>query len=459
MTSILRTEEPAVASSENSYEMATVPSRKASAAISSPRTLRFLTLNTWGLKYISKNRTARLHAIADRLAAAQPNTEDDYDIVALQEVWCQEDWDYFEKVCLHRFPFRRQFRAGIVTGPGLAVLSRIPFEETFLYRFPINGRPSAFWRGDWYVGKSISVTILKVAENGPQVALLNTHMHAPYGPGDAGYSCHRACQAWDCTMLINLLKKAGFAVILVGDLNCPPGTLPHDLYTSRSGLADSWTMFHDLLPDLVQYSKSEIATMAPEEQILLGGITCDSTLNTFRLNRRPDEACRLDYAMIDPIHFEVLDASVRFHERLQAPYNCSYSDHFAYFVELALVQKPVSRASSSEIANTQKQVEAIDGLLEEIRYYLAKTIPFQTMWRKWHFFISLIVVACIQSSLAINPFGNFSSFWLSLVSSFIGFTGLINGIIWYFSVRSEKRALEEVLLEVLNFKALLERQK
>ncbi|KAG7192195.1 phospholipase C type enzyme [Scheffersomyces spartinae] len=448
MTSILRAEEPVLAS----YEMNTVPVGPSSTT--SPKSsIRLLTLNTWGLKFISKHRKARLHAIADRLASAQPNTQDDYDIVALQEIWCQEDWDYFNTICLLKYPFRRQFKAGIVSGPGLAILSKLPIEETFLYRFPINGRPSAFWRGDWYVGKSVSVTILKVKDDqSPLVALLNTHMHAPYGPGDASYSCHRACQVWDCTMLINLLKKAGFVVILVGDLNCPPGTLPHDLYITRTGLEDSWSLFHELQPDLIQYTKAEIASMAPEEQILLGGVTCDSTVNTFRLNRRLDEACRLDYALIDSTRFEVVDASVRFHERLPGPYHCSYSDHFGYFVELSLLPKPVLRT----IPALEKQNDAIEGLLEEIHHYLSDTIPFQEAWRKWHFFISVLCFMVIQGTLTIN---RVSAFWISNLGCLIGVTGLINGMIWYFSVRSEKRALEEVREEVLNFKAISNRQK
>ena len=110
------------------------------------QSIKLLTFNTWGLKYISKFRKQRLRAIADSLA--NPASEDDdYDIVALQEVWCEEDWQYLDLVCRVRYPYRRIFRSGIVSGPGLAVLSKIPVTETFLYRFPINGRPSAFFRG------------------------------------------------------------------------------------------------------------------------------------------------------------------------------------------------------------------------------------------------------------------------------------------------------------------------
>lgn len=175
------------------------------------RQIKVLTFNTWGLKYVSKHRKERLRAIADKLAGTGNDTtnnnnsssskiiplhecikntnmggiieEDaypegegvidyDFDIVALQEIWCKEDWEYLLERCSSKYPYSRLFYSGILTGPGLAILSKIPIESSFLYRFPINGRPSAFFRGDWYVGKSIAITKLKpVDTNYPQSLL------------------------------------------------------------------------------------------------------------------------------------------------------------------------------------------------------------------------------------------------------------------------------------------------
>ena len=114
-------------------------------------TVKFLTFNTWGLKYVSKHRKQRLRAIADQIAQASRATplpgntlvQEEYDIIALQEVWVKEDWDYIVARCGHLFPYHRIFYSGILTGPGLVILSKIPIESTSLYRFPINGRPSA----------------------------------------------------------------------------------------------------------------------------------------------------------------------------------------------------------------------------------------------------------------------------------------------------------------------------
>ena len=112
-------------------------------------------------------------------------------------------------VCRPRYPYRRVFKAGIVSGPGLAVLSKFPLLKLFFTDSPSMADHLHF-RGDFYVGKSIAVTMFQ--PHHPDIlpiALLNSHMHAPYGSGDASYSTHRACQAWDFAKLVRMLKKRG----------------------------------------------------------------------------------------------------------------------------------------------------------------------------------------------------------------------------------------------------------
>ena len=96
--------------------------------------IKLLTFNTWGLKFIS-NIEKRLRAIADALANPK-SPDEDYDIVALQEIWCEEDWQYLDLVCRPRYPYRRVFKAGIVSGPGLAVLSKFPLLKLFFTDSP-----------------------------------------------------------------------------------------------------------------------------------------------------------------------------------------------------------------------------------------------------------------------------------------------------------------------------------
>lgn len=414
----------------------------------SPFSVKLLTLNTWGLKFVSKLRKERLQAIGDKLATST-SSDEDYDIVALQEVWCAEDWEYISNVCSERYPYRRIFKSGIVSGPGLAILSKIPIESTFLYRFPINGRPSAFFRGDWLVGKSIAVTLLKPHDNGSlPIAILNSHMHAPYAQtGDASYSCHRACQAWDFSKIVNMLKKAGYAVIQVGDLNSKPGSLPYKLFTQIGGLCDSWEVCHNNRNSSILTSE-DIAIMEPQEQITMGGITCDSQLNTWRATRERWEACRLDYALIDHYNIKPINASVKFTEVLPHPLGCSYSDHFAYSTELEIAPKENYHYNSNSENNCEK-LRVYQELIEEIEKYQKFTIPFQANWRKIHFFLSILVVIAIHIGISFAAERkSWSSVLLLFLSTIIGISGVINGLIWYCGVRSELRALQEVQMEV-----------
>lgn len=108
--------------------------------------IKFLTFNTWGLKYVSKHRKERLRAIADKLAGhstltpisdellpngGDSNENEDYDVIALQEIWCVEDWKYLASACASKYPYQRLFHSGILTGLGLAILSKVPIESTF----------------------------------------------------------------------------------------------------------------------------------------------------------------------------------------------------------------------------------------------------------------------------------------------------------------------------------------
>lgn len=396
-------------------------------------TFKLLTFNTWGLKYVSKFRKERLTAIADRLSR-----EGDYDIVALQEIWTKEDWEYIDSVCAHVYPFRRWFSSGILSGPGLAVLSKYPIKKTFLYRFPINGRPSAFFRGDWYVGKSVAVSWLQL-DDGSTIALLNSHMHAPYSKfGDAAYDTHRACQAWEIATIVDELKSAGHAVILVGDLNSRPGSLQYNILEKEAGLTDSWELIHG------KTDLELVKTMDPWEQIIRAGTTCDSILNTWRASRRPDEACRLDYALVDSSRLKPLQAGVEFTE--QIPGIGSYSDHFAYSAVFSLRKLEKGTEKSISVQELAPVYEELRSLVQD---YIMTTLEWQRSWRLWHFVISMVIsIAFLPVIIVVS----YRAPWASILFYFFGCivfaTGLINGMISFLFGRYELRNLREVILEV-----------
>ncbi|KAK0278442.1 phospholipase C type enzyme [Friedmanniomyces endolithicus] len=109
-----------------------------------PPSLRIISLNCWGLKFISTHRSARLLEIGRQLAQASPTPT----LVGFQECWTQADYLAIRSLTTHILPYGKFYYSGIF-GSGLAILSKWPIEESSMYRYPLNGRPSAFHRGDW----------------------------------------------------------------------------------------------------------------------------------------------------------------------------------------------------------------------------------------------------------------------------------------------------------------------
>lgn len=125
-----------------------------------PTSLRIFSLNCWGLKYLAKYRYERLTEIGNQIASADPRP----DIVGLQECWTQQDYNAIRDKTRHILPYGKFYYSGIFGG-GLAILSKWPIEESSMMRYPLNGRPAAFYRGDWFVGKGVACARIRM---GPQ---------------------------------------------------------------------------------------------------------------------------------------------------------------------------------------------------------------------------------------------------------------------------------------------------
>jgi sphingomyelin phosphodiesterase 2 len=137
-----------------------------------PSEINVITLNCWGLKYLATLRRERLSEIGRRIACADPVPQ----IVGLQECWTQEDYQNIRTQTKHILPYGKFYYSGIFGG-GLAILSKWPLEESSMVRYPLNGRPTAFFRGDWFVGKGIACARIRI---GPRpkdiVEVFTTHV-------------------------------------------------------------------------------------------------------------------------------------------------------------------------------------------------------------------------------------------------------------------------------------------
>ncbi|BFZ58367.1 phospholipase C type enzyme [Savitreella phatthalungensis] len=282
-----------------------------------------VSLNCWGLKYVAQSTDERMSYIADYLRSREP------DIVCLQEIWQQRHWRLVAGKLRETHPYAKYFYSGIM-GSGLAILSKYPITQTQMRPYTLNGRPQAFWRGDWYVGKGVASAVVDLPD-GRQMQLFNTHMHAPYNEKVDTYLCHRISQGWELRKILRASVMAGYITFVTGDFNSVPGSLVHRFLTTD--LSDTFLTLNPELPLFPPEANPQAGIKAPtaRELVDIYGCTCDvSPLNTWRRLQAPHmRAKRLDYIFHDnqvlPLTCEVI---------LTDPIpgvGCSASDHFGLF--------------------------------------------------------------------------------------------------------------------------------
>lgn len=477
------------------------PSHTPEVSVSS---LHILTLNCWGLKFISKYRSERLSEIGNRLATHEPPL----DIVGLQECWTYADYQAIRAVTKVVLPYAKFYHSGIFGG-GLVILSRFPIVESSMFRYPLNGRPTAFFRGDWFVGKGVACTKLQLPDN-QIVEVFNTHLHAPYErePNDS-YICHRTAQAWEIAKLMRDAQARGSLVVGLGDFNMVPMSFAHVLIESRGGVCDVW---RELKPassvgasiDIAEADRRKRlqlnAVPDVEESLNLHGHTCDTILNTWRWIKahqkslqkghdrhiamtEPDpRAKRLDYIFFGGLDrgWKVQEVKVALTER-HPTLLCSLSDHFA--VETTIVrseekakrplevhaqaptgkglangdvttaivsldENDLSKVMSKQATTTTINLSFYEQILAMVHRYALRERK-QRRLRLGHFIGSSLV--SISSFVAIwwSRY-NYVAFVILIWSTLGIMAGTIDGLIGGLFVGSELRALQEFEWEVRN---------
>lgn len=193
--------------------------------------VRVLSLNCWGIRYLSKHCPQRYAMIGDMLC------REEHDIVLLQEVWSEKDYLSLKKklACCH--PHSHYFKSGVI-GSGLAIFSKHRIHDTFLFRYSLNGYPYMAHHGDWFGGKAVGMAVLSIGSLTANVYV--THLHAEYCRDKDSYLPHRVVQAWELQQFIRHTSAGADVVILGGDLNMHPQDLGNRLLRSYTGLKDSY---------------------------------------------------------------------------------------------------------------------------------------------------------------------------------------------------------------------------
>ena len=165
---------------------------------SPPIKFEVISINCWGLKFISKHRRARLTEIGARLASRSPPPQ----LVGLQECWTQDDYQSIRQQTSTILPHGKYYHGGIF-GAGLAILSRWPIEESSMVGYPLNGRPTAFFRGDWFVGKGVACAKIR------------------FGPG-----CRDVAEVF-CTHVSSYRSSLLLSLLLAPSLTSADSFMPH----------------------------------------------------------------------------------------------------------------------------------------------------------------------------------------------------------------------------------------
>ena len=463
-----------------------------------PATLNVISYNCLGLKYISHYRRERLAEIGRRLALASPVPE----IVGLQECWTQEDYQSIRRQTTNILPYGKYYHSGIFGG-GLAILSRWPIEESSMVRYPLNGRPTAFFRGDWFVGKGVACARIRIGSCPKDVVeVFCTHLHAPYErePNDS-YLCHRTAQAWEVAKLLRGAAERGHLVLGLGDFNMVPLSFAHQLITGYASVRDAWRELHpessigSANDDLETRRGREVPTAS--YNLSENGATCDGVLNTWRWNKEQQKrqyngqkiivddttldprAKRLDYIFIgdndylrspsnNKWHVQDIRVGMTEHHPL---IGCSLSDHFS--VEACLSRGNISAEpplidgqaglgipappAPQSLATGHPSIPAYDTILLMIESYTRRE-RHQRRFRLFNFGISIFATIGCCTAIWWSP-RPFVAFLLILLST-LGFgAGVLDGLIGGLFINSELRALKEFKWEIQNAKDIAEEKR
>ncbi|KAF3090551.1 phospholipase C type enzyme, variant 2 [Orbilia oligospora] len=403
--------------------------------------IRVLSLNCWGLRYLSKHRARRMAYIGDVIAKS------DWEIVGLQECWSYDDYKVIREKTKDLLPYGKFYFGGSI-GAGLVIMSKWPIEQSSMFRYPLNGRPTAFFRGDFFVGKGVASAMIK-HESGHYIEVFCTHLHAPYEeePNDS-YLCHRTAQAWEISKLLRGSVQKGHITLALGDFNMIPDSFAHKLLRSYGHMADSWL---SVFPDTPAISPP---TSTPEHNTQVMGLTCDSALNTWRPDPPPNPknldpwAKRLDYIFHSPLTTSATAAKVCFMEKLP-DLKCSPSDHFGIDVTIKLT--PPEKISFPSFPK-----DLYDDILELVDIY-EKREEKQRFWRMAHFFIQIFVTIGIIIGSWWIPRAAALALWVATWLWGIGST--LDGIMGFCFFNTEIRALKEFREEIKMQKAKVERDE
>lgn len=332
--------------------------------------LRVLTLNCWGVPIFSRDRILRMRAIGQALA------QFNFDVVALQEVYREEDRQIIAQHAVRGgLVYTHYFPSGLI-GSGLFTLSRFPIEATGFLRFRLNGRSHDLARSDYYAGKGVGRLRLRLPIGA--IDVYNAHFIAPYlefGPDI--YFAHRVAQALETVRYIQVESK-DVPTVLMSDINSIPDSLVYRTLVSIGELEDTYRSANPSNPGItVSEEIPYIGRHAPERIDFV-----------FARSGRERSIITLSSALAMT---EIPETNT---DRILA-----YSDHFGVSTALEIENVPTTEASGVPV-----DAGLVDSISEALEHGIQCARDAQLKAGAWAGIAGLTatVVLCLRGKQAIS---------------------------------------------------------
>lgn len=329
---------------------------------------RVLTLNCWAIAikgFETKLRKERVAAIAERLREAA------YEIVALQEIWSQDDYTSLLLGLQERLPFSHYFYSGF-TGSGICVFSKYPILQTMWHTYPMSGYAHKLHHGDWYGGSGVGLCKLQIGQ--AVVNLYISHVHARYSFDETEeYVAHRTTQMLNLAQFIRHTSEVCSAVLLCGDLNTEDGELGYQLLRSQALLKDAWA------------EKNPITEYEGASKGETHGSPDNPFTNRKALKHRP-RGMRIDYVMYrqnDQNELSCGQCLVTMGQIPNKSYN--YSDHEAVLAYFRLRRDINARRQPEAVGEVQVEClrrtgRLLDDAQRQCRFHRSRHAVLAALW-------------------------------------------------------------------------------
>lgn len=390
--------------------------------------LRILTLNCWGIPFISKHLKERMTAIGDVLLSGK------YDLICMQEVWNNKDFLYLKKYLKHVLPYSHYFYSGVF-GSGLCVFSKHVIHQVFFHHWPLNGYFHKVHHGDWFGGKGIGLCCLKIGDL--KVNLYTAHLHAQYHETDE-YCAHRIVQAVDAAQFIQLTSGFCDIIILGGDLNIEPDSLPYRIICGESCyLKDCFLISsNQISKDLEGTNESSRNSYSDPKSLLINS-----------------HGKRIDYILFrakSNIQVNLVDYELPLPSRVPNR-EFSYSDHEAVSatIEFTLKTKATNSLNAEELEIINSETTLNEGLAvcNEALISLAKSRQYYTKWSVV-LFVTLMTILSLSLPNEMNTVFKIIVVILSIGLCFTAFMSSLWNRIEVNAILSGKLSLEFTLSQL-----------